>query len=124
MVPTRSLLVPLLVSAMAACFGGCGLDPIDYTGKACPAGECPQGFVCVAGSCLIDGTDSGTPDAGPRSVSARLFSPLTLRNVVIRNRVLSTGHQTYLARDGMVFDNHYVMTAICMAWTRSSLRAA
>lgn len=31
----------------------------------------------------------------------KLFSPLTLRSVEIRNRVLSTGHQTYLAKDGL-----------------------
>ena len=30
-----------------------------------------------------------------------LFSPLRLRNLEIRNRVLSTGHQTFLARDGL-----------------------
>ena len=31
----------------------------------------------------------------------RLFSPIRLRNTEIRNRILSTGHQTYLARDGL-----------------------
>ena len=30
-----------------------------------------------------------------------LFSPLRLRNIEIRNRILSTGHQTFLARDGV-----------------------
>jgi 2,4-dienoyl-CoA reductase-like NADH-dependent reductase (Old Yellow Enzyme family)/thioredoxin reductase len=30
-----------------------------------------------------------------------LFSPLTLRSIEIRNRILSTGHQTYLARGGL-----------------------
>jgi 2,4-dienoyl-CoA reductase-like NADH-dependent reductase (Old Yellow Enzyme family) len=30
-----------------------------------------------------------------------LFSPLALRSVLIPNRVLSTGHQTYLAKDGL-----------------------
>ena len=30
-----------------------------------------------------------------------LFSPLTMRNVVIRNRIVSTGHATVLAEDGM-----------------------
>ncbi len=30
-----------------------------------------------------------------------LFEPLTLRGVEIRNRILSTGHQTYLARGGL-----------------------
>jgi 2,4-dienoyl-CoA reductase-like NADH-dependent reductase (Old Yellow Enzyme family)/thioredoxin reductase len=30
-----------------------------------------------------------------------LFSPLTLRGLTIRNRILSTGHQTYLAKDGL-----------------------
>lgn len=30
-----------------------------------------------------------------------LFSPLRLRNTEIRNRILSTGHQTYLAEDGI-----------------------
>ncbi|MEZ5923304.1 MAG: FAD-dependent oxidoreductase [Hyphomicrobiaceae bacterium] len=31
----------------------------------------------------------------------RLFSPFTLRNTEIRNRILSTGHQTYLAHGGL-----------------------
>ncbi len=31
----------------------------------------------------------------------RLFSPLTIRGHAIRNRILSTGHQTYLARAGL-----------------------
>ncbi len=31
----------------------------------------------------------------------RLFSPITLRNTEIRNRILSTGHQTYLAHGGL-----------------------
>ena len=31
----------------------------------------------------------------------RLFSPIRLRNTVIRNRILSTGHQTYLAKGGL-----------------------
>jgi len=30
----------------------------------------------------------------------RLFSPITLRKIEIRNRILSTGHQTYLAGQG------------------------
>ena len=30
-----------------------------------------------------------------------LFSPLRLRNIEIRNRILSTGHQTFLALDGV-----------------------
>ncbi|ACA18234.1 NADH:flavin oxidoreductase/NADH oxidase [Methylobacterium sp. 4-46] len=30
-----------------------------------------------------------------------LFSPLRIRDVEIRNRILSTGHQTFLARDGV-----------------------
>ncbi|RKF16822.1 FAD-dependent oxidoreductase [Roseovarius spongiae] len=36
---------------------------------------------------------------------AHLFSPLTIRSVTFPNRVLSTGHQTYLARDGAVGDD-------------------
>lgn len=35
-------------------------------------------------------------------VLERLFSPLTIRKVTFRNRILSTGHQTYLARDGRI----------------------
>lgn len=35
-------------------------------------------------------------------VPGRLFSPLTIRGVTIRNRILSTGHQTFLAEDGRV----------------------
>lgn len=31
-----------------------------------------------------------------------LFSPLKIRGVTIKNRILSTGHQTFLARDGKV----------------------
>ena len=31
----------------------------------------------------------------------RLFSPITIRNTEIRNRILSTGHQTYLAHGGL-----------------------
>ena len=31
----------------------------------------------------------------------RLFSPVRLRNTEIRNRILSTGHQTYLAKGGL-----------------------
>jgi 2,4-dienoyl-CoA reductase-like NADH-dependent reductase (Old Yellow Enzyme family)/thioredoxin reductase len=31
----------------------------------------------------------------------RLFTPLRLRNTEIRNRILSTGHQTYLAKGGL-----------------------
>jgi 2,4-dienoyl-CoA reductase-like NADH-dependent reductase (Old Yellow Enzyme family) len=34
----------------------------------------------------------------------RLFSPLTLNGLEIRNRVLSTGHQTYLAKAGLPSD--------------------
>lgn len=34
-----------------------------------------------------------------------LFTPLNLRSVEIRNRILSTGHQTYLARDGLPSDD-------------------
>ena len=34
-----------------------------------------------------------------------LFSPLTLRRTEIRNRILSTGHQTYLAVDGLPGDD-------------------
>ena len=34
----------------------------------------------------------------------RLFSPLTIRSVTFRNRVLSTGHQTFLARQGQITD--------------------
>jgi 2,4-dienoyl-CoA reductase-like NADH-dependent reductase (Old Yellow Enzyme family) len=34
-----------------------------------------------------------------------LFSPLTLRGHEIRNRILSTGHQTYLAKRGLVSDD-------------------
>ncbi|MEY4680409.1 MAG: hypothetical protein RLZZ276_2058, partial [Pseudomonadota bacterium] len=30
-----------------------------------------------------------------------LFSPLRLRDVEIPNRIMSTGHQTYLARGGL-----------------------
>jgi len=33
-----------------------------------------------------------------------LFSPLTLRGVTIRNRILSTGHQTFLAKNGQITD--------------------
>ena len=32
----------------------------------------------------------------------KLFTPLTIRNVEIRNRILSTGHQTLLAHNGMI----------------------
>ena len=36
----------------------------------------------------------------------RLFSPIRLRNTEIRNRILSTGHQTYLAKGGfLIFDD-------------------
>ena len=31
----------------------------------------------------------------------RLFSPIRLRNTEVRNRILSTGHQTYLAKGGL-----------------------
>jgi 2,4-dienoyl-CoA reductase-like NADH-dependent reductase (Old Yellow Enzyme family) len=34
-----------------------------------------------------------------------LFSPLRLRSVEIRNRILSTGHQTYLAKGGLPGDD-------------------
>jgi len=34
------------------------------------------------------------------SAFPRLFSPITLRKIEIRNRILSTGHQTYLAAKG------------------------
>ena len=33
-----------------------------------------------------------------------LFSPLTIRDVTIRNRILSTGHQTFLASKGKITD--------------------
>ncbi len=36
---------------------------------------------------------------------ARLFSPLPLRQLEIRNRILSTGHQTYLAKGGLPSDD-------------------
>ena len=35
----------------------------------------------------------------------RLFSPLRLRDIEIRNRILSTGHQTYLAKGGVPSDD-------------------
>jgi 2,4-dienoyl-CoA reductase-like NADH-dependent reductase (Old Yellow Enzyme family)/thioredoxin reductase len=35
----------------------------------------------------------------------RLFSPIRLRNTEIRNRILSTGHQTYLAKGGLPGDD-------------------
>jgi 2,4-dienoyl-CoA reductase-like NADH-dependent reductase (Old Yellow Enzyme family)/thioredoxin reductase len=38
-------------------------------------------------------------------VLKHLFSPLTLRGHEIRNRILSTGHQTYLAKHGSVSDD-------------------
>src|SRR4051812_16386568 len=34
-----------------------------------------------------------------------LFSPFALRGHEIRNRILSTGHQTYLAKNGLVADD-------------------
>ena len=33
-----------------------------------------------------------------------LFSPLEIRGLEIRNRILSTGHQTFLARNGLPSD--------------------
>ena len=35
----------------------------------------------------------------------RLFSPLDLRGITVRNRILSTGHQTFLARNGVPADD-------------------
>jgi 2,4-dienoyl-CoA reductase-like NADH-dependent reductase (Old Yellow Enzyme family)/thioredoxin reductase len=35
----------------------------------------------------------------------RLFSPITLRRTEIQNRILSTGHQTYLAKGGLPGDD-------------------
>jgi 2,4-dienoyl-CoA reductase-like NADH-dependent reductase (Old Yellow Enzyme family) len=35
---------------------------------------------------------------------SRLFRPIRIRDLEIRNRILSTGHQTYLGRDGMPTD--------------------
>jgi 2,4-dienoyl-CoA reductase-like NADH-dependent reductase (Old Yellow Enzyme family) len=35
----------------------------------------------------------------------RLFSPLRISRTEIRNRILSTGHQTYLAEKGLPGDN-------------------
>ena len=32
----------------------------------------------------------------------KLFAPLTIRNVELRNRILSTGHQTLLAHGGLI----------------------
>jgi hypothetical protein len=43
----------------------CSLQPIDYTGKTCPTGECGPGFTCIEGSCFADGTGpDGGGDAG------------------------------------------------------------
>ena len=48
---------------------------------------------------------------GPKNVNSavtsfkHLFSPLDLRGLEIRNRILSTGHQTYLAQGGLVGDD-------------------
>ena len=39
------------------------------------------------------------------STFPQLFSPLTLRRTEIRNRILSTGHQTYLAAGGLPSDD-------------------
>ena len=33
-----------------------------------------------------------------------LFEPLKIRSVELRNRILSTGHQTYLAKNNQVSD--------------------
>lgn len=38
------------------------------------------------------------------STFEHLFQPLAIRGVTIRNRILSTGHQTFLARDAAVSD--------------------
>jgi hypothetical protein len=43
----------------------CSLEPIDYTGKTCPTGECGPGFSCIDGFCFADGTGpDGSVDAG------------------------------------------------------------
>lgn len=46
----------ILVFLLASCFG-----PVDLSRRACP---CVAGWMCVAGSCVPEGSDGGTEDAG------------------------------------------------------------
>ena len=43
-------------------------------------------------------------NAVPDSRFPRLFSPLSLRGITLKNRIFSTGHDTNLATDGLVDD--------------------
>ncbi|MEY2770867.1 MAG: hypothetical protein RIQ38_1286, partial [Pseudomonadota bacterium] len=47
-----------------------------------------------------------TPDPHSQSSTVRLFAPLTLRSVRLRNRVLISPMQQYAAQDGMANDWH------------------
>jgi len=43
----------------------------------------------------------------------RLFSPIRLRKTEIRNRILSTGLQTYLAKGGLPGQDFVVLSDAC-----------
>jgi len=40
----------------------------------------------------------------PHAAMPHLFSPLTIGAVTIRNRIMSSGHDTVMARDGLITD--------------------
>jgi len=52
-----------------------------------------------------------TPDPHPQPSTVRLFAPLTLRSVRLRNRVLISPMQQYAAQDGMANDWHLIHLA-------------
>ncbi len=65
----RGLALPL-----AAALASCTLPPIDYSGKACPAGSCPSGYRCLALVCVTAGTVFEGRDGGLQIFAAEVSS--------------------------------------------------
>ena len=60
-------------AAFATLFAGlaasCSVSAVDFTGKACPNGTCPTGFVCAAGRCQDKNVGPTSADAGPTAIA-------------------------------------------------------
>ena len=62
---------------------------------------CPR---CATARPRDPGRASCSPDAVTHDAFPNLFSPLTIGGVTIRNRIMSSGHDTVMARDGLITD--------------------
>lgn len=62
--------VLLLVMTVAALVGGCSFRPLDYAGKSCADGFCPEGLVCSSSKvCEATGTAGGDASTAPADAS-------------------------------------------------------